>query len=328
MKSITYYEYGSADVLQLEEIEKPTPKPDEVLIKIHATTVNRTDCGFRNPEFQFIKLISGISKPKERVLGSEFAGVVEAIGNKVTRYKVGDKVFGLSTYRFGAHAEYICKKETNPMTIMPNNYSFNEAAAVLDGLMLAYANIRKIDFCTPKKILINGATGSIGISALQLSKYFGATVTAVGNTENIELIKSLGADKVFDYRTEDFTSESFKDDSDKYDVVFDAVGKSTFGKCKRLLKPKGVYFSTELGPYMQNIPLALFSPLFLGKHVKFPIPKDQYDDILLFKRIIEEGKFKAVIDRVYPFEEIPDAHRYVEKGEKTGNVVIQVAGSR
>ncbi len=327
MKAITYYQYGTADVLQLEEIDKPKPKSDEVLIKIYATTVNRTDCGFRNPEFQFIKLISGISKPKERVLGSEFAGFVEEIGKNVTRYKVGDKVFGLSTYRFGAHAEYICKKETNSMTIMPSNYSFNEAAAVLDGLMLAYANIRKIDFCTPKKILINGATGSIGISALQLCKYFGAAVTAVGNTENIELIKSLGADKIVDYRMEDFTKEIFRDKDEKYDVVFDAVGKSTFGKCKPLLKSKGIYFSTELGPYMQNIPLALFSPLFMGKHLKFPIPKDHYDDILLFKRIIEEGKFKAIIDRTYTLEEIPEAHRFVEKGEKTGNVVIQVAGN-
>lgn len=323
MKAITYYTYGSADVLQLEEIEKPSPKEDEVLIKIYASTVNRTDCGFRNPEYQFIKLISGITKPKAKILGSEFAGVIEEIGKNVTRYKVGDKVFGLSTFSFGTHAEYICKKETNSMAIMPTNYSFDEAAAVCDGLMLAYANIRKIDFCTPKKILINGATGSIGISALQLCKYFGATVTAVGNTKNLALLKSLGADKVFDYLNEDFTKEEFLSEEDKYDVVFDAVGKSTFSKCKPLLKPKGIYFSTELGPYAQNIPLALTTPLFNGRHVKFPIPKDHYDDILLFNRIIEEGKFKAIIDKTYTLEQVPDAHRYVELGEKTGNVVIR-----
>ena len=317
MKAITYHHYGSADVLQLEELEKPIPKADEVLIKIKASTVNRTDCGFRNPEFQFIKLISGITAPKAKVLGSEFAGIIEAIGDKVTRYKVGDKVFGLSTYTFGTHAEYICKKENNSMAIMPNNYSFEEAAAVCDGLMLAYANIRKIDFSTPKNILINGATGAIGISALQLVKYFGATVTAVGNTKNLELLKSLGADKVIDYTAEDFTKTN-----EKYDVVFDAVGKSTFFKCIKLLKPKGVYFSTELGPYAQNIPLALFSPWFNGRQLKFPIPKDSREDIEFFKMIIEEGKYKAIIDRTYTLEQVPDAHRYVELGEKTGNVVI------
>ncbi len=317
MKAITYHHYGSADVLQLEELEKPIPKADEVLIKIKASTVNRTDCGFRNPEFQFIKLISGITAPKAKVLGSEFAGIIEAIGDKVTRYKVGDKVFGLSTYTFGTHAEYICKNENNSMAIMPNNYSFEEAAAVCDGLMLAYANIRKIDFSTPINILINGATGAIGISALQLVKYFGATITAVGNTKNLELLKSLGADKVIDYTAEDFTKTT-----EKYDVVFDAVGKSTFFKCIKLLKPKGVYFSTELGPYAQNIPLALFSPWFNGRQLKFPIPKDSREDIEFFKMIIEEGKYKAIIDRTYSLEQVPDAHRYVELGEKTGNVVI------
>lgn len=208
------------------------------------------------------------------------------------------------------------------MAIMPNNYSFEEAAAVCDGLMLAYANIRKIDFSTPKNILINGATGAIGISALQLVKYFGATVTAVGNTKNLELLKSLGADEVIDYTVEDFTKTN-----EKYDVVFDAVGKSTFFKCKKLLKPKGVYFSTELGPYAQNIPLALFSPWFNGRHLKFPIPKDSREDIEFFKMIIEEGNYKAIIDRTYTLEQVPDAHRYVEKGEKTGNVVILVAGN-
>lgn len=317
MKAITYSQYGSADVLHLEEIEKPFPKADEVLIKIMASTVNRTDCGFRNPEYQFIKLVSGITAPKAKILGSEFAGIVEAIGEKVTRYKVGDKVFGLSTYTFGTHAEYICKKENNSMAIMPSNYSFEEAAAVCDGLMLAYANIRKIDFSTPKNILINGATGAIGISALQLAKYFEANVTAVGNKKNLDLLKSLGADKVIDYTAEDFTKTN-----EKYDVVFDAVGKSTFFKCKNLLKPKGVYFSTELGPYAQNIPLALFSPWFNGRHLKFPIPKDSREDIEFFKMIIEEGKYKAIIDRTYTLEQVPDAHRFVEKGEKTGNVVI------
>ncbi len=319
MKAIINTIYGEPEVLQLMEIEKPIPKENEVLIKIHATTVNRTDCGFRKPEYLIVRVISGLFKPKNHILGSEFAGEVEAVGEKVSTFKSGDAVFGLSTYKFGTHAEYICIPEMGSIAQMPKNYSFEEAAAVCDGLMLAHNIIGKIDFKKVEKILINGASGSIGSAAVQLAKYYGAHVTAVCGTKNLELIQSLGADVVVDYMKEDFTKRD-----EQYDIVFDAVGKSSFFRCKKILKPGGVYYSTELGYLSQNIFLAILSPLLGGKKVKFPIPTDSKKDIEFFKNLIESGKYKAVIDRKYRLEDIVEATRYVETGEKTGNVVITI----
>jgi NADPH:quinone reductase-like Zn-dependent oxidoreductase len=318
MKAIVYTKYGSPEVLQLKEVKKPIPKENEVLIRIHATTVNRTDCGFRKPEYPIIiRPINGLFKPKKNILGSELAGVVEAIGSKVKSFQPGDAVFGLSTYNFGAHAEYICLAESASIALKPSNMSFEEAAAVCDGLFLAYNLVRKIDFKNHPKILVNGASGSIGSAAVQLARSFGAEVTAVCETRNFELLKSLGAGKVIDYTREDFTRHG-----DLYDAVIDAVGKSSFFKCRKLLKPGGVYFSSELGFLVQNIFLALFTPIFGGKKVMFPIPNDRKEDILLFKELIEAGKYKAVIDRTYRLEDIIEATRYVETGQKTGNVVI------
>lgn len=319
MKAIVNTQYGPPEVLKLREIEKPTPKENEVLIKIHATTVNRTDCGFRQPEYLIVRLFAGLFKPKNKILGSELAGEIEAVGSAVKSFKPGDEVYGLSTFKFGTHAEYICMAESKSITLKPENMSYKEAAAVCDGFFLAYANIKKIDFSKQPQVLINGATGAIGTAAVQLAKHFGAEVTAVGNTKNLDLIKSLGADFLYDYTKEDFTQNG-----KQYDVVFDAVGKSTFFKCKKILKPKGIYFSTELGPGSQNIFLALFTPLFFGKKVLFPIPKDRKEDIQFLKELIEAGKYRAVIDRVYPLEEIIEATKYVETGEKTGNVVIEI----
>ena len=317
MKAIVNTVYGSPDVLQLMEVEKPSPKDDEVLIKIHATTVNRTDCGFRNPEYLIVRLISGLFKPKKQILGSELAGEIEAIGGNVKSFKKGDKVFGLNTFNFGTHAEYLCMSENKSITIMPNNMSYNEAAAVCDGMFLAYANIKKIDFKNTPKILVNGASGSIGSASVQLAKYLGAEITAVCNTKNLDLMRLLGADHVIDYSKEDFTKNG-----KVYDVVLDVVGKSSFFACKKILKPKGLYFSSELGYLSQNIFLALMTPLFGGKKVLFPIPKDRKEDILFFKELIEAVKYKAVIDRTYRLEEIIEATKYVETGQKTGNVVI------
>lgn len=319
MKAIINTIYGPPEVLHLQEVEKPIPQPDEVLIKIHATTVNRTDCGFRQPEYLIVRLISGLFKPRKKILGSELAGEIEAIGKDVTTFKVGDAVFGLSTYNFGTHAEYICIKEKKSIALKPKNMTFTEAAAVCDGLFLAYANIQKIDFSNKPDILINGSTGAIGTAAVQLAKHFGATITAVCNTKNLTLIKSLGADHLIDYTQEDFTKIG-----KQYDVVFDAVGKSSFFKCKNILKPKGIYFSTELGYLSQNIFLALLTPLFGNKKVLFPIPKDKKKEIEFFKELIEAGKYKAVIDKIYPLEQIVEATKYVETGEKTGNVVITI----
>jgi len=319
MKAVVYTQYGSPDVLQFKEVEKPVPKDNEVLIKIIATTVNRTDCGFRQPEYLVVRLVGGLFKPKRMILGSELAGIVAKIGKNVKTFTLGDAVFGLSTFNFGAHAEYVCIAEEKSITTKPANKSFNEAAAVCDGGFLALAFIKKIDFTNSPNILINGASGSIGSASVQLAKHFGAKVTAVCNTKDFKLLKSLGADEVIDYIKEDFTQNR-----QQYDVVIDAVGKSSYFRCRKILKPKGIYISTELGYLSQNIFLALLTPLFGGKKVFFPIPKDTKEDIVFLKKLMETGKYKAVIDRIYPFEQLVEATRYVETGEKIGNVVITV----
>ncbi len=320
MKAIVYEKYGPPEVMRMKEVEKPVPKDNEVLVKVRATTLNRTDCGFRKPEYPvIIRLINGLFRPKIKILGSEFAGDIESAGNNVREFKTGDRVFGLSAKRFGTHAEYVCIPEDGSMALMPANVSYEDAAAVCDGLMLALTYIRKINFTGSTDILINGASGSIGTAGLQLAKINGATVTAVCDTRNMDLVKSLGADRVIDYLKENFTR-----DPKIYDVVFDAVGKSSFYKCRKLLKPRGIYFSTELGFLAQNIFLALITPVFRGRKVKFPVPKDSREDILYFRGLLESGKYKAVIDRRYPLEQIVEAAKYVETGQKSGNVVITV----
>jgi len=325
MKAIIYTKYGPPEVLQLKEVEKPTPKDNEVLVKIFATTVNRTDCGFRKPEYPvIIRLTNGLFKPKKQILGSELAGIVEEVGINVKLFKKGDEVFGLTGNNFGAHAEYICLPEDGAVVTKPSNMNFEEAAAVCDGLMLAYNYIKEIKDPAGKNILIYGASGSIGTSTVQLAKYFGLEVTAVCNTKNLELVKSLGAEVVIDYIKEDFTKIN-----QSFDVVMDAVGKSSYFKCKNLIKPGGIYFSTDLGYLAQNPFLALWTSIFgampCGKKVLFPIPKEKKKDIQLFKEIIEAGKYKAVIDRKYKLEEIVEAYKYVETEQKTGNVVITIA---
>jgi NADPH:quinone reductase-like Zn-dependent oxidoreductase len=319
MKASVYSRYGPPEVLQLKEVEKPVPKDNEVLIKIIATSVNRTDCGFRQPEYLVVRLVGGLFKPKKKILGSELAGVVEAIGKSVRTFKPGDFVFGLSTFNFGTHAEYCCIAEDKSIAAKPVNMTFNEAAAVCDGAFLALSNIKKIDFKNSPEILINGASGSIGSASVQLAKYFGARITAVCTTKDFKLVNSLGAVEVIDYTKEDFTKNG-----KQYDVVIDAVGKSSFFRCRKILKPHGMYFSTELGYLSQNIFLAIITPVIGGKKVLFPIPKDTKEDILFLKKIIEAGKYKAVVDRTYPFEQIIEATEYVETGQKVGNVVITI----
>jgi NADPH:quinone reductase-like Zn-dependent oxidoreductase len=321
MRASVFTEYGPPEVLQVKEVEKPTPKDSEVLIKIHAATVNRNDCGFRSAEYFFIRFFFGLLKPRKHILGTELAGVIEAVGKDVQTFQVGDEVFGITGgINFGTHAEYICLPESAPITAKPVNMSMEEAAAVCDGMTMAYNYISKIDFSRGINILIYGASGSIGTAAVQLAKYFGAKITAVCNTKNLELVKSLGADKVVDYTAEDFT----KDDQ-LYDVVLDAVGKSSFSRCKKLLKPGGIYFSTDLGPHAENIYLPLLTSFIGSKKVRFPLPKETKEQIILFKKIIEEGKYKAVIDRSYTLEQIVEATCYVETQQKTGNVVIKIS---
>ncbi len=321
MKAVIYTQYGSPDVLQLKEIEKPVPKENEILVKIMATTVNRTDCANLSAKPFIMRFSLGLFKPKKQVLGTEFAGVIEELGKDVTAFQIGDRVFGFDDS--GVYAEYMSISSDKALTIIPEIFTFKQAAATIEGMHYAYNFINKVDLKKGNKVLVNGASGGIGTAAVQLLKYYEADITAVCNTKNIELVKSLGASRVIDYTKDDFTK-----DEDRYIFVFDTVGKSTFSKCKNILKPGGVYISSELGYMVQNLFYALITALFGSipgqskKKVKFPYPPNIMRSILLVKKLIEEGKFKSVIDRTYPLEQIAKAFRYVEKGEKTGNVVI------
>jgi NADPH:quinone reductase-like Zn-dependent oxidoreductase len=322
MKAIIHARYGSPEVLQMAEVPRPTPKDNEVLIKVHATTVNRTDCGFRSAEYFISRFFSGLFRPKNQILGNEFAGEIEAVGMNVKSFQPGDKVFGYNDITFGAHAEYMVMAEDGPITTIPANITYEEAAPIVEGGHYALCDIRAAKVGKGQDVLINGATGAIGSAAVQLCHYFGAEVTAVCATPHIEMVKSLGAMDVIDYTNQDFTKLN-----KTFDFVFDAVGKSTFGKCRVLLKKGGIYISTELGPGGQNPFLALITPLLGGKKLLFPIPTISKADVIFLKELVEAGKFNVVIDRKYSMDQIIEATRYVETGQKTGNVVILVTQS-
>ena len=326
MKAIVQDRYGPPEVLELRQIDQPTVKDNQVLVKVHATTVNRTDCGFRAGKPFFVRVFTGLIKPKGIVLGNEFVGDVEAVGSGVTSFEVGDRVFGYSGLqhgsRFGAHAEYLAIAEDGSLATMPANLTYEEAAASTEVSHYALSLIRKAKIRSGQDVLVNGTTGAIGSAAVQLLKHLGANVTAVCDTKNIELVKGLGAERVIDYTAEDFTK-----DTQTYDVVLDAVGKSSFGRTKRLLKPGGIYLSSDFGPLAQNPILALITPLFGGKKVMFPIPRDDQEMARYFKGLLESGAFTPVIDRRYRLDQIVEAYTYVETGQKTGNVVISVAPS-
>lgn len=320
MKAIIHTRYGPPEVLSLADVARPLPKANEVLIKVYASTVNRTDCGFRSAEYFISRFFSGLFKPTNQILGNEFAGVIAEVGSAVTTCNVGDKVFGYNDKTFGANAEYMVVGEDSPFTTMPDSVSFYEAVAITEGGHYALCDIRAAKVKAGQNVLVNGATGAIGSAAVQLLKYFGATVAAVCHSQHIALVKGLGADEVIAYDKQDFTQLRTT-----YDFVFDAVGKSTFGKCKRLLIPRGIYISTELGPGGQNPFLALITPLLGGKKLLFPIPTINKDDVIFLKHLVEEGHYKPVIDREYTLEQVVEATKYVETGTKTGNVVIRIA---
>ena len=323
MKAAVYTSYGAPEVVGIAEVEKPTARDNEVLVEVHATTVNRTDCAYRAARPFFMRFLTGVIRPRSAVLGTEFAGVIEAVGSGVTSFEVGDKVFGYNEGPFGAHAEYISIPEDGSVATMPANLIYQEAAPSTEGSHYALCHIRAAKIHRGQDILVYGASGAIGSAAVQLLKSLGANVTAVCDTDHVALVKGLGADRVIDYTAEDFTK-----DNQKYDVILDSVGKSSFSQCKRLLKARGIYISSELGPLAQNPFRALIAPLRGGKKVMFPIPK--HDQLMMrhFSKLMESGQFRPVIDRTYPLDEIVEAYRYVETGRKTGNVVISLERQR
>ncbi len=321
MKAIVYHEYGSPDVLRLEEVEKPTAKDNEVLIRVHAAAVSMAETIGRKGDPFIARLATGLTGPKKTVLGSEFAGGIEAIGKDVKRFSVGDQVFASSGASLGAHAEYICLPEDGAMATKPVNVTYEEAAAVSAGGLTALPFLRdkgKIE--RGQTVLINGASGAVGTSAVQLAKYFGAVVTGVCSTTNVELVRSLGADEVIDYTREDFTGTD-----ETYDIIFDAVGKSSFSRCRGALKPGGIYLTTVPTPAIAV--QMLWTSKVGGKRAVFAATglrpaKEKAKDLLFLKELCEAGALKPVIDRRYPMEQAADAHRYVETGHKKGHVVI------
>jgi NADPH:quinone reductase-like Zn-dependent oxidoreductase len=317
VKAVVYDTYGPPDVLRLEEVARPAPKPDEVLIRVHATTVNRTDCGLRAGEPFVSRLISGFPRPRWTILGTELAGTVEAAGAAVTEFAPGDEVFGVNAWRFGAHAEFVCMRERGPLAPKPAGLSFEESAAVCDGAVLALGCLRAASVRPGRSIMIYGASGSIGTAAVQLASYLGADVTAVCGTENLELVRSLEAEHVIDYTQADFTQNG-----DAYDVVFDAVGMQSFGRCRDSIRPGGAYLATD---HLHNLALVLWTSMTGSRKVLFPIPpKYTKKDVLFLRQLIEEGRYRAVVGRRYPLDDVVDAAAYVETKQKTGNVVLNV----
>jgi NADPH:quinone reductase-like Zn-dependent oxidoreductase len=326
MKAIIYTEYGPADVLKLAEVAKPTPKDKEVLIKVHATSVTSGDCNMRG--FTFIprgfglisRLMFGYSKPNKTILGVELAGEIEAVGKDVTLFKKGDQVFGLDGSGIGAYAEYKCMSETGGLVVKPANLTYEEAAVIPNGALTALTFLKKLANLQPgQKILVNGASGSVGSAAVQIAKYLGAEVTGVCSAANLSLVKSLGADQVIDYTREDFTQSG-----QVYDIIFDTIGKTSLALCKNVLKPKGLFLASAAG--LPEFGQMLWTSIMGGQKILAGVSSESQEDLAFIKELVEAGKLKPVIDRRYPLEQTAAAHRYVDQGHKRGNVVITIAG--
>ena len=321
MKAVVHDRYGPPEVLRLDEVERPVPADDEVLVRVHATTVNRTDCHRRAAKPFIWRFFAGLLRPKRRILGNEMAGEVVAVGNAVTEFAVGDRVFGTSGPKLGGHAEYVCRVERGVFTQMPAGLSFEGAAAIPDGALNALNCLRRVGLKPGQRILVYGASGSIGTAGVQLARHFGADITAVCNTSNLELARSLGADRVLDYtKGEDFTKTG-----ETYDVIFDAVGKLSFLRCRGALKPGGIFAATD---GLLHLPLALWTRRIGDKRVVFSMPDWKQEDMRYVKGLVEAGEYRPVIDRRYPLEAVVEATRYVETGQKVGNVVITVDGGQ
>jgi len=311
MKAAVRSKYGLSEVLSIKEVEIPTPKDNEVLIRVYATTVSRTDCHILWGMPFFMRFFTGLFKPRLAVTGTDFAGQIEAIGKNVKSFKAGDKVMGFEFFGLRSHAQYL----TLPETMIPGNTTYDQAVACVEGAFYALNVINQMNPKAGQKALVYGATGAIGTAMVQFFKFYGTYITAVCNGENRELVKSLGADKVIDYKTDDFTK-----DNERYDFVFDAIGKSTFGKCKPLLKKNGIYSSSG-GP---NLFLVLITPLLGGKKFIFSPPKNVKACLSFIKDLVEKGSFRPVIDRKYPMDKIAEAYDYVATGQKIGNVIISM----
>ena len=320
MKAIVYKKYGSPNVLEPLDEEKPTPKANEVLIKVYATTVTTADCMMRRGDTFLSRILLGLIKPKKKyqILGTEFSGKIEAVGRKVKKFKPSDEVYAFRGFGTGCYAQYKCMNENGSLAIKPANMEFLEAASVVDGATTALFFLKeKAKIQKGQKVLIIGASGSIGTFAVQLAEYFGAEVTGVCSTKNIELVKSLGADKVVDYTMEDFAKSD-----DTYDIIFDTVGKNSFAHCKKALKTKGKYVVTVMT--LQRILQSFLTKFGNKKKVIFAMSVNKTEALNFIRTLIEEGKLKTIIDKQYPLEELSVAHEYVEKGHKKGNVVITV----
>ena len=318
MRAVVFDRYGPPEVLRLEEVERPVLKADEVRIRIHATTVSRTDCAIRAGAPFVSRVATGLLRPKRRILGSDLAGVVEAVGSAASEFAVGDHVFGINPWKFGAHAELICMRAAAPLAPMPAGATFEEAAAVCDGAILALNALRPARLGKGRTILIYGASGSIGTAAVQLARHSGADVTGVCSSKNAELVRSLGAEKVVDYAQEDFTRSG-----QTYDAILDAVGNLPFSRCRGSLKRGGVYLATD---GLRNLVLSVWTAWVGDKRVRFPIPpRFTKKDVVFLKGLVEAGEYPAVIDRRYPLEHVVEAARYAETKQKTGNVVLTIS---
>jgi NADPH:quinone reductase-like Zn-dependent oxidoreductase len=320
MKAIVYKKYGSPDVLELLEVEKPAPEPNEVMIKVFATTVTTADCMMRRGDTVMSRILLGLRKPMKRyqILGTEFSGKIVEVGSKVVKFIPGDEVYAFRGFGTGCYSQYKCMIENGSLAKKPVNITFEEAASVVDGATTALFFLKeKANIQKGLRVLINGASGSIGTFAVQLAKYFGAEVTGVCSTKNIELIRSLGADKVVDY-----TKEDFEKTGETYDIIFDTVGKSSFAKSRKALKPKGKYISTVMS--LKLVLQAIITKYGDKKKVIFAMSLNKTEALNFIRPLIEDGKLRTIIDKKYQFEELREAHAYVEEGHKKGNVVITV----
>lgn len=317
MKAIVYTKYGPPDVLELQEVEKPTPQANEVLIRVYATSVTAADTLMRRGDSLMSRMVLGFRKPRKKIIGTELAGEIEAAGKDVKRLQKGDQVYGFTGFGLGAYAEYACMPEKGSLTAKPANLTYEEAVAVADGATTALFFLKdKAHIQKAEKILIIGASGSIGTYAVQLARHFGAQVTGVCSTTNVEWVKSLGAEKVIDYTKEDFATSG-----ETYDIIFDTVGKSSFSRCKDLLKKNGRYLVTT-GNLLQNYTRTLWTSMIGGKKFIFGMSLDKTEALMVLRELIEAGAIRPMIDRCYPLEQIAEAHQYVETGHKKGNVVI------